>query len=191
MLVGFGDESGSDRSRDPGTYILAAVLVPSDGAEALREVAESLRPPGARKAHWRSDSRAEHDRAIRILRKAEVDGVVVVRRGSEVERDERRRRKCLEVFLPLLETIGCSHVTLESRGPADDLRDRRLLDALRARKLSNALRLDHEVGPREPMLAVADALRGAIVAARTGETRWLEALGDQVQLIEVDERPAR
>lgn len=97
----------------------------------------------------------------------------------------------MEPFLTSVEEYGCSQLTLESRGPADDKRDRTLLDTMRAKKQSEALRLDHRPGPEEPLLWIPDALCGAIMAARVGDERWLEEIVGQIHLAEIDHRPQK
>lgn len=185
----FGDESGSDRRRDPDTYILAAAIIEPEQVEHVRERASGLKLPGARKAHWREDADKHHDIVIDIIAGLPIEGVVVARRGSPDERPERQRRKCMEPFLVALEAYGCEHLVLESRGPADDRRDRELLDTMRAKKRSGVLRISHEPGPAEPLLWIPDALCGAVSAARTGQTRWMERIQDRLQVAEIDEQP--
>jgi hypothetical protein len=138
--LAFGDESSSDRRFDPGTYILAAALVAEVDVDVVRSGARRLRLAGAKKAHWRDDSNARHDVVVDTIAELPVEGVVVVRRGGVGEREERRRRKCME----------------------------------------------HARGTEEVLLWVADALCGAVVAARTGRPRWLERL-DGVIVETIDE----
>lgn len=185
----FADESSSDRRLDPDTYILAAAVIDPEQLDHVRELALELKLPGARKAHWRDDSDKRHDVVIDAISKMPIEGVVLVRRGLSDERPERRRRKCMEPFLAAVEAYGCSHLLLESRGPADDKRDRELLDMMRAKKRSEALRMSHEPGPAEPLLWLPDALCGAVSAARTGRDRWLEMIMDRLRVTEIDERP--
>src|SRR6266516_4289559 len=68
-------------------------------------------------------------------------------------------------------------MTFESRGPADNLRDRDAIDGFRARRvISSDLRIEHVPGPREAMLWVSDAVCGATVQHRKGESAYLETL---------------
>lgn len=188
-FLAFGDESGSDRQLDPDAYILAAAVIDPEHVDDVRGMAHELKLPNARKAHWRDDSAKRHDAVITMISKMPIEGVIVVRQGGSDERPERRRRKCMEPFLTSVEEYGCSHLMLESRGPADDNRDRTLLDTMRAKKQSDVLRLDHTPGPEEPLLWIPDALCGAITAFRTGEKRWLEVIAERIHITEIDERP--
>lgn len=186
--IAFGDESASRRQMDPGTYMFAAALLDPARATTVREQMRALLLPGQKKVHWREDRDHRHDIVVDVIAGAGVEALVVVRQGSVDDRDERQRRKCLERFVPELEALGCAHLVLESRGPADDKRDRAMLDALRARQLSTSLRLDHMPGPAEPLLWIADAVCGAITADRTGEPRWLDRVRRTIEVIAIDDR---
>lgn len=188
-FLAFGDESGSDRLLDPDTYILAAAVIDPEHVDDVRGMARRLKLPGARKAHWRDDSAKQHDAVIAMISQMPIEGVIVVRQGSSDEAPERRRRKCMEPFLTNVEEYGCNRLMLESRGPADDKRDRNLLDAMRAKHQSGGLRLDHRRGPEEPLLWIPDALCGALTSSRIGEGRWLEKLEERIHITEIDQRP--
>ena len=143
---------------------------------------------GDQYGHWRTDSDDRHDHLIGVIARLPIEALVVVRQGPETDKNERRRCKCLETLLPELTRCGCTHLVIESRGARDDRRDRDMLDALRAKKEITGLRLDHAPGPADPVLWIADAVCGAVVAHRTGESRWLEAIADRVMIQNVDHR---
>jgi hypothetical protein len=182
-LRAWGDESGSVPQVDPGAYVLSAVSVPPGRIDEVRDRMAQLRRPSEKKLHWRGDSRARHERVLRELAGADVDAVVVVRIGRQDERPERQRRKCLEHFLGALG--GIDHLTLESRGSGLDRRDRDLIDALRASRRLGGLRVDHAPGPADPMLWMADAVCGAVVASRTGDASYLGLIQRCVHITEV------
>ncbi len=182
------DESGSDRSRDPGTYVLAAAIGRRVAESAAREQIEPLLLPGQVKVHWRDESVKRRDMICRAVVGCELRFLAVVRVGADAagERPERSRRKCLERLLHELEAQAVEDVVLESRGRADDRRDIEMVNALRGqRRLASGIRLAHEVGRREPMLWIADAVCGAVTSARSGTGRYLEILGGRVTVIEI------
>lgn len=185
-LEAWGDESGSHPQRDPGTYVLATVLAEQTDADSIRAAMAGVRLPNEKKVHWYGD-RNRRDALIRAVEPLPFTATVVVRTGASDERDERRRRKCLERLLLEVEGWGCARLTLESRGPRPDQRDRAMLDALRASRViaSPGVRLEHRRGPEDPALWVADVVCGAVVAARTGSASHLDVLRDRVDLIEV------
>lgn len=166
-LIGWGDESGSDVTRDPGTYLLSVVLADPTRATEIQDTMRGLREKG-RKLHWRDLLPKRRMDVVQAMTSLPAAGLVVVRSRPDLgERPERRRRKCLEHLLPAVADRGCSRLVLESRGRADDGRDRQMLDALRTRcRLPHGFHLDHVPGPQEPALWAADALCGAAVADR-------------------------
>ena len=186
----WGDESGSDRRRDPGTYILGAAVADEDCLDDLRQAMLDLRlASSGPKLHWRDESPSRKHQIAERIAALPVEGFVVVRQGAVEERPERRRRKCLERLLREVTSLGCQHLTLESRGQADDRRDRHLVDQLRRnRRLSNEVKVLHTPGPREPALWLADALCGAVSNDRTGQPEFLKTIAGcvTVETLEVD-----
>lgn len=190
MFAAWGDESGSVRGVDEGAYIMGAAIAEAEHAEEIREAMRELLLPSQKKVHWRGDDERRHDRIIEAVAALRLEALVVVRVGLSSEKDERRRRKCLEHFLPAIAGLGCSTLTLESRGPADDRRDMTLVAALRSsQRIASSLRVHHVPGPADPALWVADAVCGAVVADRTGRPRWVKALERRLTIEVIDARP--
>lgn len=190
MFAAWGDESGSVASVDPGVYVMGAVLVLPEAADDLRAAMLDLRQPAEKKIHWHADDAGRRDKVVGVIAGLPLEGVVVVRHGPREEKDERRRRKCFETFAPELAAAGCASLVLESRGHKADQRDHAMLSALRAsRRIDARMRLDHAPGPTDPLLWVADAMCGALVAHRVGEGRWWSALDRRMTLHVVDDAP--
>ena len=166
------DESQSDRQRDPDTYILAAALTTGPEAEAeMRKAMLALRTARGGKLHWNDSDDARQAAIIQTVRRIPAEHLVVVRSCHRGERDERRRRLCLQRLCLELDALGVETVTLESRGRADDRRDLKALQTFRAQRVvSSTLRMYHQPGPAEPLLWVPDAVCGAVVASRTART---------------------
>ena len=115
-----------------------------------------------------------------------LEALVVVRVGPTSEVPERRRRKCFEGFVPALQALDCTHLTLESRGTHLDRKDRDMLAALRSRRVvTSGLRLDHVAGPAEPILWIADAVCGAYVGQRARGEKYFEAIRRLTRVIEI------
>lgn len=190
MFDAWGDESGSVAHRDPDVYLMGAVIADPRHTADLREAMRSLLLPNEKKVHWRGDSPARHDAVIDVITELPLEAVAVVRMSAPGERDERRRRKCFERFATTLAELGCTNLTLESRGRSDDRRDMDMLAAMRASKqLDSALRLGHATGPSDSALWIADAVCGAVVADRIGEPRWLKRIAHVTTVHTVDDRP--
>lgn len=95
----------------------------------------------------------------------------------------------MSVLLPRLEGLGVSQVWLEARTPGLIKRDQKMVDALRSQHaISSWLRVDIGRPLEEPMLWVPDAVCGAIGAARTGNTVWLDLMRQSVEEIEIELR---
>jgi hypothetical protein len=187
LFSAWGDESGSDEQADPGVYLLGAAVVEAAHLEEVRTRMAAARLPGERKVHWRSSSHKRREELVEILANLPLEGLVVVRRGPLGERDERRRRKCFEHFAPAVEALGCTRLTLESRGLKADARDRAAFDALRARRaLTGPMHLEHAPGPGEPLLWVGDILCGAVVADRTGAPGFFRSIASRTSVTTLD-----
>lgn len=180
--MAWGDESGSHAVLDPGVYLMAAAIGERASVEALRTamLGLKLRSSGS-KLHWVDESSRRRGEIAEVIAGLPVDGFVVVRRGPDSDRSERRRRKCLEHLLASLAELGCVELVLESRGRVDDQRDRAVLDNMRRRRmLPNHIHVSHEVGPAEPVLWIADALCGAVSQDRVGQPQYLKTIERRV-----------
>lgn len=186
-LLAFIDESQSNRRLDPETYILAAGVCDPVIADAVRTAVSALRLKGQRKLHWRDESLKRRLVIAEAIARLPLEHLIVVRDGTEGERVERRRRLCLERLLYELDQLHVACATFESRGAADDRRDRSMLDALRARRtVSASLRIVHEKGPLEALLWIPDAVCGAVAGHRTGDTIYLDLIRETAQLRLID-----
>lgn len=182
-LRAYLDESQSHHKEDPDTYLLAATVCGPDELEAAREQITGLRLRGQRKLHWHDESHRRRRKIAQAIAELPLEHLVVVRNGLPGERVERRRRLCLERMLYELDTAEVGTATFESRGPADDKRDRQMVDTLRtSRTISGSLRIHHQKGPLEAMLWVPDAVCGAITSHRIGEGHYLEIIERRIQL---------
>jgi hypothetical protein len=91
-------------------------------------------------------------------------------------------------MLTELETLEVRSATFESRGPADDRRDRGMLDAMHSQKLLGpSLRMNHVAGPHDPLLWIPYAVCGTVTQHRTGTPEYLDALHAQavIQITEI------
>ncbi len=183
-FAAWGDESGSYACKDPGVYLLGAAIADDAVVDDLRSAMRHLRlPSSGPKLHWRAESGARRLEVVKTIASLPVEGFVVVRQASVRDRLERRRRKCLERLLHTVAELGCNELTLESRGAADDRRDRQLLDGLRRNgRLGSGLVMSHATGPADPVLWIADALCGAVTHERVGEPQYLKVIESRVTL---------
>jgi hypothetical protein len=169
---------------------MSVVLADPCHAETIQEAMLGLRYGKTLKLHWRDEPPRRRRQIAETVATLPVAGLVVVRSDPQAaDRLERRRRKCLEHLLPMLADMDVEQLTLESRGPADDAKDREMLQHLRrGKRLSRTLHLDHTPGPQDPALWAADALCGATVSHRTGDdSTYLEVIetGVTVQIVTI------
>jgi hypothetical protein len=184
-LVAYVDESESRQDLDSGTYILCATIVRASEVADLRAHMASLRPPSRKKLHWHDDN--DHRSRARLVSHV-ADGrtthLVVIRSGGDDTRSERRRRLCLERLTYELHGLGVKRVVFESRGPADRL-DLDFLQGLRARHVvDSSIRFDHEPGPAEPLLWIADIVCGAVTQDRIGNATVLDPIRASITFCE-------
>ncbi|MFC3761831.1 DUF3800 domain-containing protein [Tenggerimyces flavus] len=183
MWRAYVDESESNQRLDPGTYIFAATLVEDAHADEVREAMDALRPPGRRKLHWYDLSGRNRLAVIKTIVELPALHVAVVRSVLPPERPDRRRRKCLNRLTHELENRRVTHIIAEAREPKNDLRERDYLNRLRVTGVvDEELRLVHQRGQLEPLLWAADAIAGAVVAARIDEPKYLELLAGLVDI---------
>jgi len=186
-LIAWVDESvivgGDDR---PGAYTLAAVIADDDAIEGLRNDLRALTERKIVRLHWVAESTKRRDLIAETIAALGVVAIVVV--GSPVHRQkqERARRCCLERLLYELDQLGVSQAWLESRAPAQNKRDRSLVDSARRKGLlSHRTSIEFARPLQEPMLWLPDAVAGAVTADNLGEQRWLLALSELVVVHQV------
>lgn len=86
-----------------------------------------------------------------------------------------------------LDERGVGHALIESRGSADDRRDRTVHDGLRrARSLVGPLHISHAPGPSDPGLWIADIVCGAYAASRNGDPEFFEVVTARATVIDVE-----
>lgn len=181
------DESGSDHARDPGTYILAAVILATTDEEHARTAMKKMRLPGQNKVHWRDESTSRRRKIAAAVATLPAHSIVVVRSSPLPSNAERARRKCFEQLIWQLTMQGVSEAVFESRGTSDDKRDSAMLDNMRrTRSLPRAIRIDHVPGRREPILWIPDAVCGSIVESRCGERDNFNAIASTTRLYEIN-----
>lgn len=158
---------------DDGVYVLAAVLVESSDAEAVRDAVHALEPRPGRRFHWRDKEAFERRDAAAVIARLPVLLDVVVGSPVNARRQERARRQCLETLLFELASAGVEEVWLETRNQVSDRRDLDVIGGFRSQgALPAAVRVGHAHPGEEPLLWAADIVAGAISAAEGRETTY-------------------
>ena len=113
---GFGGRSGSARAGEAALDAQAPLARPHESGQARRGRGMAQIP------QW---------------------STVVVATPLNLARQERGRRKALEVLLPALEERGVTQLNLESRWVQEDQFDIDMVRALRSRRVIRDIRVDH------------------------------------------------
>lgn len=179
MWCAFVDESMRLTSDNLGTYLLAAVVTDTARCDEIRQVLRSMLYKRQERLHWRDEEGPRRTKIAEAVGGLDVAATVVIGTPLAKSRQERARRKCLEALLPRLEQMGVTQVVMEQRTPSLDSADRRMLGAIRGKRLvSRDLRVETARPKEEPMLWLPDAVAGAFGAARdAGQPEWLTLIG--------------
>lgn len=173
----------------PGAYALASVITDPSAVEDLRDTLRALRERKVVRLHWVAESTKRRDLIAHTIADLNIASVVALGQPVHRLKQERARRCCLECLLYELEGFGVGQVRLDSRAPAQDRRDLRLVDSAREKGLiSRELSNDFAQPTQEPMLWLPDAVAGAVTAAQLGEPRWLLTLSESIDIRHVKVR---
>ncbi|TNC23062.1 hypothetical protein [Amycolatopsis alkalitolerans] len=167
-----------------GYYLLCATLVDGSLAERIREWTRSL-AIGSGKIHWHSEGADRRRILAKAVAAMDVTHVVVI--GRPARREERARRKCLEVLLHELDRTGVSTASLESRQRGKDKLDHALVGACRYKRLiSHRLQVQFIPGAAEPLLWLPDIVAGALHMAENGYHDHAKQIAEKIHRFETD-----
>lgn len=178
----FLDESSVVLSDARQEYLVGAAILDSAECEAVREELRPLLLPGQIKLHWTDERARRRARIIDAIVSLGPMNVIVSHVSERRHKTERFRRKCLELMYFEFSAMELHDVTLESRSPKQDARDRAHIVAMQAQWLDRRIRVAHRRGGDEPLLWIADAVLGAVNSARLGEPAYLDALQGTILL---------
>ncbi|WP_327590630.1 hypothetical protein OHA25_29185 [Nonomuraea sp. NBC_00507] len=139
-----------------------------------------------RTLHWRDENDKRRTCIIETIALLRPSALVIVGAGLDVKRQERARRKCMEHLLWELGRRPVVDVFFESRDPAMDTADKKLIDVLRVRNaIAPRLRALWVPAVEEPLAWLPDIVAGAASLAACGETEFWEMLGGGVALMPI------
>lgn len=168
---------------DGGTYLLSCALVAQEEADSVRAALSQAKPPAAKKLHWHRTRPADRPDLARTVAGLPALHVVVVRQDCHDEPSERRRRKCLECLLVVLDRqYDVTEMVIEARQGRQNARDLTIVNLLRATGVvRSAVRVRHVPGPQEALLWVPDVVAGAFGAREPDVWSPLSGLVDVVR----------
>ena len=155
----WGDESVRMSLPRPAYLLAASWFKPGEASDLQR--LDAIKPHGAAKLHWMDMNAQLKRRSIAAIAQEPMLHAVVVACELAGRKQERARRKCLEVLLPFLEQGGIALLTLESRGRLNDNRDVDMLLALRRSGAIEHIDIRHRKGSEDRALWVPDQVLGA------------------------------
>lgn len=170
-------------------YVLAAAIGDPTACDPVRADLRGLLRTGQRRLHWRDEDDKRRTQLAEAVGKLDMTAVVVIGAPVDNSRQERARRKCMEVLLPYLDQqLQVVQVWMETRTKSLNRGDHKMVVALRGRRLlTSQIRVDMSRPLEEPMLWVPDIVAGAVGAASIGaEPRWQTALGGMVTKLRLD-----
>jgi hypothetical protein len=175
--VAYVDESMRQRRDGSGLYVLAAAVLPVEDVHEVRQIARSL-GRGARRFHWRDAMDADRRKAAATVGELAAVHLVVVGVGLNNRRQERGRRQCMTQLLWELSGAGVGQVWFDTRRPAQNVKDIKLVHGLRSRRwIEKELRVEFVSAAAEPLVWLPDIVAGAVSAARgEGDEQYLRPL---------------
>ncbi|KAB8288519.1 hypothetical protein [Bifidobacterium avesanii] len=164
----WGDESIRHKGMPLPSYLLCACIV--EDPDQARNTLMRIKPRNAGKLHWRQMTTRDKSASMEAIASLDTLSFIIVAEQADGVNDERARRKCLERLLRLLEAQGITMLTLESRTPIQDKRDRQYVAYLHTNHTLHAIKLSHAIGADEPCLWLPDQILGAYGDTRSHES---------------------
>lgn len=184
------DESMRHDAAGNGLYLLAAAVGDPARCSGIRQDLRNLLYKRQERMHWRDESDPRRSKIAAAVGQLDLASVVVVAAPLDAKKQERARRQCMEVLYSDLCTRGVGTIWQEARTPSLNTHDRKMIAALRGKRLLPAhVRVEFAMPTQEPMLWVPDAVAGAVGCARVGDGgHWLEQLEGTVTQIDIELR---
>src|SRR5262245_11931678 len=116
MFTAYIDESARRRAgENTCVYTLAAVVVPDDSIEKVRQASVRLSYRKSPRVHWRDERKGRLPEIIRTVAGVPWSGVVTICLHAPEMKPERARRLCMARLLPELSDRGVGRISFESR----------------------------------------------------------------------------
>lgn len=168
-----------------GIYLMAAAVADPSACDLVRADLRAMTEKEAERLHWRHETPERQAKIAAVIGNHDIVNLVVVGMPLDARRQERARAICAERLLYELDNLGVAHVWLETRHPALNQRDLRLVKALRGkRSISSSIRVEFARPKDEPMLWIPDAVAGAVNGARSGAADVLDDMG-RISIIDI------
>jgi hypothetical protein len=180
------DESGDDLGGSHRYVIGAGVLVANDDdlVDIRKQVIELLGSPRRRRPfHWVTEGPVMRAAAIELIGQLPIEAHAIVGAADSQHHLEHTRERCLRELFRAVEGQEIDRLMIESRERSvavvgQNRRDfETLIEARHAQELRPTVRYQW-VLKEEPLVWLADAVAGAVLAAERGDMTWLSKLGE-------------
>lgn len=187
MPTAYVDESARYHP-DGSVYVVTAVIVRPDVAEAARSLLRQLLFPGQRRLHWREERPARRALVIDAVSRLNPVAITCAVRPVAPHRQERARARCLTRLLWELTEHRVTNLVLEARDEPLNNRDAHTIaNARRAKQAPDAMAFTFGDPSNEPLLWLPDAVAGATGTHLIGEgSEHFLALPESRRLIVLD-----
>lgn len=165
-LHAFVDES---QRRD---YIICAAVVSPNDLASIRASLRNLLLPGQRRLHFVDESKQRRRKCLSVMAELPLHARIYTTSGNE----SVARGQLLDHLLNDLIPLQCERLVIESRGAAQDSRERRRIAALITHREATPFTYHHMKPHEEPMLWVPDAIAWAHGAGR----EWRSLVDPQI-----------
>ena len=158
-----------------GCYLLACVVLPDDRRAKVRR--EVRRAAVGNHFHWKDEREDAQFRMLAVLAGGATRLFAHVRRPTVRREHEGVRATLLNALLDDLAKTTTLDLLLESRQRVNDLKDRQVIaGAVADHRISSDINYGHSGPDQEPLLWLADALAGAVMAQVRGDGKFVASL---------------
>jgi hypothetical protein len=170
-----------------GVYVLAAVLLEDSAKAAARRAARRVPVIRGRRCHWHKEEDREQFAMLKALERHSAGALAYVATPARGRDQEAIRQGLLFQLAGDAARRDAVDLTIESRQHRNDQRDSSTLIKAR-RELSIELAYAHATPSEEPLLWMADAIAGAVLAQARKDGRYVAALARGVLTIDGPKR---
>lgn len=158
-----------------GCYLLACVVIPDDRRARTRRAVR--RAAVGSRFHWKDERDDARMRMLGVVAGEAAHLFGYIRRPTVRREHGRVRKELLGALLMDLTSTGTLDLLIESRQRPNDLKDRQVIArAVAGGQSPTDLNYRHSGPEQEPLLWLADAFAGALMAQVRGDGRFVAAL---------------
>ena len=160
-----------------GFYVVAMVLIATEQRDIVRRRVRHVMPSANQRFHFHRESAATKLGMLGLLGEVAAHAVAYRITPAPTRHQNEARDRCLNAMAADLG--GVTELLLESRDAMNDVRDRRVIaGAVRRGLIAPGVEYGHRRPREEPLLWLADALAGAVLADGRHQRRFFQALPD-------------